>query len=77
MTRELNIALYSHIQVNKAVYGYVQDLPDTLLVLRRIDQGAIAIFIHIQVNIALYGYRQDLPDTLSILRSTGQGANYS
>ena len=45
LTRELNIALYSHIQVNKAVYGYVQDLPDTFLVLRRIDQGAIYSYI--------------------------------
>ena len=74
LTRELNIALYSHIQVNKAVYGYVQDRPDTFLVLRRIDQGAI--YSYMKVSVPLYGYIQDLPDTLSILRRTDQGAIY-
>ena len=59
------MAIFIHVQVNIALYGYRQDLPDTLEVLRRTDQGAI--LIHIQVNIALYGYTQDLPDTLSVL----------
>ena len=66
------MAIFIHIQVNIVLYGYRQDLPDTLSVLRRTDQGVI--LIHIQVNIALYGYTQDLPDTLSLLRRTDKAS---
>ena len=46
LTRELYMAIFIHIQVNIALYGYRQDLPDTLSVLRRTDQGAIYGYIN-------------------------------
>ena len=46
LARELYMAIFIHTQVNIALYGYRQDLPDTLSVLRRTDQGAIQSYIH-------------------------------
>ena len=39
LTRELYRAIFIHIQVNIALYGYTQDLPDTLSVLRRVQRA--------------------------------------
>ena len=46
LTKELYMAIFIHIQVNIALYGYRQDLPYTLSILRRTDQGAIQSYIH-------------------------------